>query len=99
MVEVAEVGQAPQPQSKQLIDSEKFKSVMIVIIFRSPQSGHKWSLTRTLRTSQNFRTFQFCFHHSSDSGVLLDRYTLLSAPWVSGKGLSKPVGFLPIGSV
>jgi hypothetical protein len=35
LVEAAGVGQAPQPQSKQLIDSEKFKSVMIVIIFRS----------------------------------------------------------------
>jgi len=35
LIEAAGVGQTPQPQSKQLIDSEKFKSVMIVIIFRS----------------------------------------------------------------
>ena len=35
VVEAAGVGQAPQPQSKQLIDSEKFKSVMNVINFRS----------------------------------------------------------------
>ncbi len=54
-MEAAGVEQPPLPQSKQLIDSEKFKSVMISIIFKSwhnpVTNGHKSGSYALLRTS------------------------------------------------
>ncbi len=66
VVEAAGVGRTPDPQSTQIIDSAKCKSVMIVIIFRSWHNPvTKWVQLGPCSLLSTFPHFPIRFHHSS----------------------------------